>query len=148
MGLLEQINEDLKMAMKAKDQMKMNVIRMVKSEAQMEKIKKKKDELTDSEMIDVISRQIKMRKDGIEEFKKAGRDDLVSQNESEILVLNKYMPKQLSIDEVNEVIEDAFAKLKPTSPKDMGLIMKEIMPKLKGKADMGYVNQKVKEMLQ
>ncbi len=147
MSLLEQLNEDLKTAMKSKDTLTLNVVRMVKSAVQMEKIKKKKQDLTDEEVIDIVNKQIKMRKDAITEFAKASREDLINQNEQEIAVLNKYMPEQLSDDEVKAIIDEAFTILNPTSMKDMGKIMKEITPKLKGKTDMGKVNAMIKEKL-
>ena len=146
MTLLEQINKDMIEALKNKDSFTLGVIRMAKGAIQLEGINKKKD-LTDEDVVTVISKQIKMRNDSIAEFTKANRMDLVEQNKKEIEVLNKYMPEQLSLDEVNKIIEEAFAKINPTSNKDMGLIMKEVSPKLKGKADMGQVNAIIKEKL-
>ena len=146
MTLLEQINKDMIEALKNKDSFTLGVIRMAKGAIQLEGINKKKD-LTDEDVVTVISKQIKMRNDSIAEFTKANRMDLVEQNKKEIEVLNKYMPEQLSLDEVNKIIEEAFAKINPTSNKDMGLIMKEVSPKLKGKADMGQVNLIIKEKL-
>lgn len=146
MTLLEQINKDMIEALKNKDSFTLGVIRMAKGAIQLEGINKKKD-LTDEDVVAVISKQIKMRNDSIAEFTKANRMDLVEQNKKEIEVLNKYMPEQLSLDEVNKIIEEAFAKINPTSNKDMGLIMKEVSPKLKGKADMGQVNAIIKEKL-
>jgi len=146
MTLLEQLNKDMIEALKNKDSFTLGVIRMAKGAVQLEGINKKK-ELTDEDIVSVISKQIKMRNDSIAEFTKANRIDLVEQNKKEIEVLNKYMPEQLSLDEVNKIIEKAFAKINPTSSKDMGLIMKEVSPKLKGKADMGQVNAIIKEKL-
>lgn len=146
MTLLEQINKDMVQAMKDKDSFSLGVIRMAKGAIQLEGINKKK-ELTDEDVVSVIAKQIKMRNDSIEEFTKANRMDLVEQNKREIAILNKYMPEQLSLEEVNIIIEEAFAKINPTSNKDMGLIMKEVSPKLKGKADMGKVNAIIKEKL-
>lgn len=146
MTILEQINSDLKDAMKNKDAFSLAVIRMAKGAIQLESINKKK-ELVDDEVIGIISKQIKLRKDSIVEFEKAGRDDLVKQNEDEIKLLQKYMPEQLSEEEINNIINEVFEKVNPTSSKDMGLIMKEISPKLKGKADMGYVNGIIKNRL-
>lgn len=145
MTLLEQLNKDMVVSMKNKDSFSLGVIRMAKGAIQLESINKKKD-LTDEDVVAVISKQIKMRNDSITEFTKAGRTDLVEQNQKEIEILNKYMPEQLSLEEVNKIIEDAFNKLNPTS-KDMGLIMKEVSPKLKGKADMSKVNAIIKEKL-
>ena len=146
MSLVERINEDLKEYMKARDKDSLNVIRMLKSAIQMAKIELKHD-LSDSEVIDVISKQIKMRKDSIAEFTKASRDDLASQYQKEIDILNKYMPEQLSIDEVNKIIDEVINKVKPESVKQMGLIIKEVSPKVKGRFDMGEVSKIVKDKL-
>ena len=146
MTLLEQLSKDMVEAMKSKDSFTLGVIRMAKGAIQLEAINKKKD-LTDEDVVSVIAKQIKMRNDSVNEFTKAGRDDLAEQNKKEIEILNKYMPEQLSSDEVHKIIDEAFAKVNPTSNKDMGLIMKEVSPKLKGKADMGMVNAIIKEKL-
>ncbi|MBQ8681577.1 MAG: GatB/YqeY domain-containing protein [Bacilli bacterium] len=146
MSLIEKINEDMKVAMKSQDKETLNVIRMVKSAVQMAKIELKHD-LSDEEVVDVVSKQIKMRKDSIAEFSKASRDDLVEQYQSEIEILNKYMPEQLSIEEVNKIIDEAFATINPTSQKQMGLIMKEVNPKLRGKFDMGEVSKIIRDKL-
>jgi len=146
MTILERLNSDLKEAMKSKDAFSLSVIRMAKGAIQLEAINKKK-ELSDDEVVSIISKQIKLRKDSIAEFEKAGRNDLVSQNNAEIELLQKYMPEQLSEEEINNIINDVFEKVNPTSQKDMGLLMKELSPKLRGKADMGYVNGIIKNRL-
>ena len=145
MALLEQLSKDMVVSMKNKDSFSLGVIRMAKGAIQLEAINKKK-ELTDEEIVAVLSKQIKIRNDSISEFTKANRMDLVEQNKKEIEILNKYMPEQLSETEVNRIIDEAFTKLNPTN-KDMGLIMKEVSPKLKGKADMSKVNAIIKEKL-
>lgn len=144
MTLLEKINGDMINYIKSKDNFSLGVIRMVKGALQLEKINKKRD-LTDEEVISVIAKQIKMRNDSINEFKKANRMDLVEQNEKEIAILNEYMPVQLTDDEINEIIDLAFEKINPTSNKDFGLIMKEVSPKVKGRADMGMISAKIKD---
>lgn len=146
MSLAEKITEDVKVAMKNQDKEKLNVIRMVKSAIQLAKIEAKHD-LSDEEVIDVISKQIKMRKDSIVEFEKASRTDLAENYRKEIEVLKEYMPEPLSIEKVKEIIDAAFDKIKPTSPKQMGLIMKEVTPQVKGKFDMGEVSKIIKEKL-
>ena len=146
MSLVEKINDDMKLAMKSQDKERLSVIRMVKSAVQMAKIELKHD-LSDEEVVDVVAKQIKMRKDSISEFSKAGRDDLVAQYEKEVEILNCYMPEQLSLEEVEKIIEDAFAIVQPTSPKQMGLIMKEVNPKVRGKFDMGEVSKLIKDRL-
>ena len=143
MTLSERINNDLKEAMKSKDSFRVSVIRMVKGAMQLAK-PNPREELTDDDVITVISKQIKMRNDSIKEFEAAGRSDLVEQNKKEIEILNTYMPKQLSEEELTEIIDKVFEEVKPTSQKDMGLIMKNISPLVKGKADMSLVNKLVK----
>ena len=146
MTLSERINNDLKEAMKSKDSFRLSVIRMVKGAMQLAK-PNPREELTDDDVITVISKQIKMRNDSIKEFEAAGRSDLVEQNKKEIEILNTYMPKQLSEEELTEIIDKVFEEVKPTSQKHMGLIMKNISPLVKGKADMSLVNKLVKERL-
>lgn len=146
MTLLDTINNDMKNYMKEKDSFSLGVVRMVKGAIQLESINKRK-ELTDEEIISVISKQIKMRKDSIVEFEKGNRQDLVEQNKKEIEILNKYMPEQLSMEEINKIIDEAFLLIKPTSSKEQGLIMKEITPKLKGRADMSLVSGIIKDRL-
>ena len=146
MTLSERINNDLKEAMKSKDSFRLSVIRMVKGAMQLAK-PNPREKLTDDDVITVISKQIKMRNDSIKEFEAAGRSDLVEQNKKEIEILNTYMPKQLSEEELTEIIDKVFEEVKPTSQKDMGLIMKNISPLVKGKADMSLVNKLVKERL-
>lgn len=146
MSLFNQINEDIKTSMKNKDAFKLSVIRMVKGAMQLEVINKKRD-LNDDEVIAIIAKQIKMRKDSIEEFKKASRDDLVEKTQKEVDILVTYMPEQLNEEEIIKVINEVFEIVKPTSMKDLGMIMKEISPKVKGKADMSEVNRLIKEKL-
>jgi len=146
MNLSEKINNDMIQYMKSKDSFSLGVLRMVKGAIQLEKINLKR-ELTDDEVISVISKQIKMRNDSINEFAKANRVDLIEQNKKEISILNMYMPAQLSNDEINKIIDEVFQKINPTSIKDLGLIMKEISPKLKGRANMTEVNTLIKEKL-
>lgn len=144
--LSERINNDLKEAMKAKDSFKLGVIRMIKGAMQLAKANPRA-ELTDDDVISVISKQIKMRKEAIVQFEAAGRNDLVEQNQKEIEILNSYMPEELSLDELNAIIDKVFDEVKPTSPKDMGLIMKGVTPLVKGKADMSLVSKIIKERL-
>ncbi|MGM9882413.1 MAG: GatB/YqeY domain-containing protein [Bacilli bacterium] len=146
MTLSERINNDLKEAMKNKDSFKLSVIRMIKGAMQLEK-PNPREELSDDDVIKVISKQIKMRKESILQFEKAGRNDLVEQNKKELEILSSYMPKQLSDEELNQIIDKVFEEVKPSSLKDMGLIMKNISPLVKGRADMSLVNSLIKERL-
>jgi len=146
MTLSEKINNDMISYMKSKDSFSLGVVRMVKGAIQLEKINLKR-ELNDDEVVAVIAKQIKMRNDSVSEFEKAGRNDLVETYQKEIELLKQYMPRELSVEEINKIIDEAFASVNPTGPKDMGLIMREVSPKLKGRADMGKVNALIKERL-
>lgn len=142
----ETILEDLKQAMKSQDKELLTVIRMVKGAIQLEEIKVKHP-LTDDEVITILSREIKTRKESISEFEKGNRTDLIEKTQSEINILSRYMPKQLSEAEVDAVIEEVFGIVNPKEPSDMGKIMGMLIPKLKGKTDMCLVSKKVKEKL-
>ena len=142
-----QILEDLKTAMKNQDKEKLSVIRMVKGAIQLSELNKK-HELSDEEVIDVITKEIKSRKDSIVEFKKGGREDLVEKTQKEIDILSIYLPKQFTQEELNDIINEVFTKVNLITPKDMGKIMKELTPRVKGKADMGLVSKMVKERIE
>jgi len=141
-----QILEDLKNAMKAQDKEKLAVIRMIKGAMQLEELEKK-HELNDEEMVNIIAKQIKTRKESIVEFEKGNRQDLIEKTNNEIEILNKYMPEQLSEEEIEKVITDVFNEINPTGLSDIGKIMGKISPMLKGKADLGLVNKLIKERL-
>ena len=142
----ERILVDLKNAMKNQNKDLLNVVRMVKGAIQLEEIKVK-HVLNDDEVITIIAREIKTRKESIKEFEKGGRTDLVEKTEKEIELLNKYMPEQLSEEEIIKTVNDVFDELKPSSVSDMGKIMGKLTPILKGKADLGLVNKIVREKL-
>lgn len=142
----DKILKDLVSAMKSQDKETLSVLRMVKGAIQLEEIKIKK-ELTDEDVVAVISKQIKTRKESITEFEKAGRTDLIDQTKQEIEILSKYMPEQLSEEEVLKVIDEAFLTINPTAQSDMGKLMGFVTPKLKGKADMSFVSKTIKERL-
>ena len=142
----ERLQKDLISAMKGHNKKAVDTIKSVKAMIQMEEISKKK-ELTDEEILSVIVKQVKMRKDAISDFEKANRDDLIASYNEEINILNEYLPKPLTIEEVNAIIDEAFKVVNPTSQSDMGKIMKEVSPKLKARADMGEVNKIIKNKL-
>lgn len=142
----ERILVDLKNAMKNQNKDLLNVVRMVKGAIQLEEIKVK-HVLNDDEVITIIAREIKTRKESIKEFEKGGRTDLVEKTEKEIELLNKYMPEQLSEEEIIKTVNDVFDELKPSSVSDMGKIMGKLTPILKGKADLGLVNKIVRKKL-
>lgn len=141
-----QILEDLKTAMKNRDKETLAVIRMVKGAIQMEELNTKR-ELTDDEVIGIISKQIKTRKESIAEFEKGNREDLIEKTKEEIEILEKYLPEQLSDEEVIKIINEIFEKLNPTGMKDMGKVMSEITPKIKGRYDMSEVSKIIKNKL-
>lgn len=140
------ILEDLKMAMKNQDKETLSVIRMVKGAITLEEINTKK-ELSDDDIIAIIAKQIKTRKESIVEFEKGNRQDLIDQTQKEIEILNQYMPEQYSEEKVKSIIDDIFEKIKPTGISDMGKVMKEVTPLLRGKADMSFVSKIIKEKL-
>ena len=140
------IIEDIKSAMKSQDKVALAVVRMLKSDIQMAELNKK-SELTDDEIVSIVSKQIKMRKDSIKEFEKGNRNDLIEQSEQEIKILEKYLPEQLTEEEVTDIINNVFSKVNPTSSSDMGKLMGALTPLVKGKADMGIVSKIVKEKL-
>ena len=144
--MYEKIKQDIVSSMKEKDTLKLQTLRGVKGEIDLEHINKKV-EITDELVIDCLSRQIKTRKESILEFEKGNRYDLVEKTNLEIELLKKYLPEQLTEDKLIEIIDMVFDKVKPTSNKDMGLIMKELTPLVKGKADMKEVSVIIKDKL-
>ena len=147
MSLKEQLTTDMKEAMKSHDKDRLAVIRMVRGAIRQQEIDGQK-ELSDEDVIAVMSKEIKMRRDSIEEFKKGGREDLIAKTQAEIDVLMPYMPAQLSEDEVRELVKAAVAETGAATPKDMGKVMGVLMPKVKGRADGKLVNTLVRSMLQ
>jgi Uncharacterized conserved protein len=147
--LYETISNDMKEAMKAHDKDSLNTIRLLKSAIDMYLVNNKmeRNSCSDEIVIDIVSKQVKTHKESIEEFKKGNRQDLVDKLLKEIDILSKYLPKQLTEEEINSEIDKVFDKVKPTSMKDMGLIMKELTPIFKGKADMKTVNEIVRSKL-
>ena len=141
----ERILNDLKNAMKAQDKEKLMVMRMVKGAMQLEELDKK-HELSDDEMIGIIAKQIKTRKESIVEFEKGKRQDLIDKTNNEIKILSEYMPEQLSLEEINKEINKIFEELKPTKT-DIGKVMGRASGLLKGKADLSVVNKLIKERL-
>jgi uncharacterized protein YqeY len=146
MSLLERLNQDMKQAMKNKEKDKLSVIRMVKASLQNEAIKLGK-ELSEDEELTVLSRELKQRKDFLQEFEKAGRDDLVNKVKVEISIIETYMPEQLSEEEIIELVKQTIQEVNASSKADMGKVMGAIMPKVKGKADGALVNKIVQQQL-
>lgn len=147
MSLLDNLKKDMITAMKAKDKDTLSVVRMLKASVQNEQINLGHD-LTPDEENALMAKEYKQRKDSMVEFEKGGRQDLVDATKKEMAVVAKYMPKQMSADEVEKVVEETIAEVNATSMKDFGKVMGAIMPKVKGKADGKVVNETVKKVLQ
>jgi len=145
-NLKEKINSEMVSAAKAKDKIKLSAIRMIKSALHNKEIDLKR-ELSDEELLQVLSSIVKQRKDSIEQFRKGGRVDLVEKEEKELAVVQFFMPEQLSEEEIEEEIEKAIEDVGAVSIKDMGKVMKVVMPRLTGRADGKIVSDKVKAKL-
>ena len=147
--LYETISKDMINAMKSKDKDSLNTLRLLKSAIDLYLVNNKLDRnnASDEVVIDVVSKQIKTLKESIEEFKKGNREDLINNANREIELLSKYLPEQLTTEEVNNFVDEVFNKVNPKSVKDMGSIMKELTPLVKGKADMKEVNNIVRNKL-
>ena len=141
----EQIANDLKNAMKSGDKFQLSVLRMLKSALQLEAISTK-HELTDDEVMSVIKKQVKTRKDSIIEFQKYNKTAEVEKLEEEIKILDTYLPAEMTEDEIKKVIDEVFKELNPTSMKDMGGVMKKLNEKITN-ADMSLVSKLVRERL-
>lgn len=148
MSLKERLTEDMKAAMKEKEsgKKKLSVIRMVRSSIKNVEIDKKR-ELSEEEVLEVLTREVKKRKDSYEEYTKVGRQDIADDLQEEIKVLMEYLPEQMSEEEVRAIVKNVIDEVKPSGPKDMGKVMGKLMPLVKGKADGKLVNQIVKEYL-
>lgn len=144
--MYDKIKSEIVSAMKEKDTLKLQTLRGIKGDADMEHINKGV-EINDELMINVLSRGIKTRKESIIEFEKGNRSDLVLKTNKEIELLQSYLPEQLSKEEIEKIIDEVFAKVNPKSEKEMGLVMKEVTPLVKGKADMKEVSTIIKEKL-
>ena len=144
--MYETLKVDIVKFMKEKNMGYVQTLRGIKGDVDLEHINKKV-EINDELVIDMLSRGIKTRRESIEEFKKGNRSDLISKTEEEINFLQSYLPKQLTKEELEKIISDVFLKVNPTSNKDMGQIMKEVTPLVKGKCDMKEVSTLIKEKL-
>ncbi len=146
MGLLQTLQEEMKQALKAKDTERLSVIRMLISEIKKVQIDKKK-ELSDEEIIEVIQRYAKQRKESIKQYRDAGREDLAQKEEKELEIVSKFLPEQLSEEEIAKIADEVIQETGASSMKDMGKVMKVIMEKVKGRADGSVVSKIVKEKL-
>lgn len=147
MSLKDRIDQDMRVAQKSGDKNKLNVTRLLKSEIRYKEIDKQK-ELTDDEVVGILTSFVKRHGESIEEFKKGGREDLVLKEEEELKIIQTYLPTQLSLEELNQLITEAIIEAKAETPQDLGKVMKVLMPKVKGRADGKRVNALVVAKLQ
>jgi len=146
MSLASKIQEDVKAAMRSKDKERLATLRLITAAIKQIEVDKR-IELDDAGILAVLEKMLKQRKDSIEQFGKAGRDDLIAKEESEVLVIKEYMPEQMSEDEIAAIVDAAVASTGASEMKDMGKVMGQVKPQVAGKADMGMVSKLVKSKL-
>lgn len=146
MNLVETLDKEIIEAMKAKDSVRLATLRGVKGAMKLQSIDHKK-EINDELLIDVVSKEIKTRNESIKEFEKGGRQDLIDKTEAEIKILSKYLPEQLSEEEIVNIINQVFEEVNPSGIKDMGKVMGIVTSKVKGKADMSVVSALIRNKL-
>jgi uncharacterized protein len=146
MSVMERLDQDMKQAMKDRAALKLSVIRMVKAALKNEEINKGRL-LSDDEVLTILTRELKQRRESLHEFEKASREELALKTREEIDVLSAYLPAQLSEDEIREIVREAVASTNASSKKEMGKVMGAIMPKVKGRADGNLVQKIVSEEL-
>ena len=146
MSLKENINEDMKSAMRSKDSARLGAIRLLQSALKQKEVDERVD-LNDDDVLVIIDKMLKQRRDSIDAFKKAERNDLVEKEEFEVSVLQEYMPEPLSDNEISNIIDQAIKNLGALTMKDMGAVMSAVKPELSGKANMADVSQKIKSKL-
>jgi uncharacterized protein YqeY len=145
-SILHKIDDEIKTALKARDSLKSTLLRGLKSDIKYRQIDVGR-ELTEEDIIGVLQSAAKRRRDSIEQFKKGGRDDLVDKESKELELIEGYLPEQMSEDEIRKHIQSSIDDTGAESPAQLGQVMKDLMPKLKGQADGKLVNQLVREML-
>ncbi|MFH1799525.1 MAG: GatB/YqeY domain-containing protein [Candidatus Omnitrophota bacterium] len=147
MSLAEQIEKDVLVAMKAKDLVKVSTLRMLKSALGNYLIQVKKDKAEDPEVLGIITKQAKQRRESVESFEKAGRKDLADKEKAELAILESYLPKQMTDDELRAAVQNAIVSSGAKSPADIGKLMKVLMPAVQSKADGKRVQEAVKAIL-
>ncbi len=148
MGLKEQIDRDLKDAMRSGDRTRKMALRSLKTAIlNAEKAGKQARELTEQEIVSVIMKEVKQRRDSIEEYRRGGREDLVAEEEAEMRVLEAYLPRMMSEEEIRAKASEVIARVGAQGPRDIGKVMKPLMAELKGKADGSLVNKVVRRLL-
>ncbi len=146
MSLLQKLDDDLKTALKASNSLKVSVLRMAKAASKNKQIEKG-GELTDDEVLAVLSALSKQRRESIEQFSRGRREDLAEKERQELAILQSYLPKQLSAEEIDRIIIEVIKESSAEGTKDMGKVMRMVMPRLQGAADGKIVNQRVRDLL-
>ncbi|PDO10287.1 MAG: aspartyl-tRNA amidotransferase [Candidatus Reconcilbacillus cellulovorans] len=146
MGIVERLNEDMKQAMKDQDKFRLSVIRMLRSAIKNAEIDKRKP-LGEDEAVEVLSRELKLRQDSLQDFERGGRADLADNIRKEIAVIREYLPRPLSEEELTELVERAIRDTGASSKADIGKVMAVLMPQVKGRADGRHVQRLVQERL-
>ena len=146
MSLKEQLLEDMKTAMREKDVLRKNSVQMVRA-AVLQVEKDNRVTLEDDGILEVIAKEVKKRRDSLTEFEKSGRQDLIDNLKVEIDILLKYLPQQLTEEELEIIVKDAVNETGASSPKDIGKVMQAVMPKVKGRADGKMINQILKKII-
>ncbi len=146
MSLKDRLLEDMRSAMKAQDAFRKNILSMARA-AVLQIEKDKREDLDDQGVIQVLAKEVKLRRDAIEDFRKGGRQDLIEKNEKEIEILEEYLPQQLDEKEIEEIVSQTIDEVGANSMKDMGKVMGAVMPKVRGMADGTVVNKIVREYL-
>ena len=146
MSLKEKLQSDLHQAMRSRDRVRVSVLRMLRSAIGYEEIDKKRD-MDDSAVLDIISRQVRQRRESIQMYKDANRQELVDKENQELQILQEYMPAQLTEDELTALAQDVIRQVGATSPRDKGRVMGRLMPQVRGKAQGGDVNRIVTALL-
>ncbi len=152
MSLSQRIEDDIRTALKAGDKQRLSCLRMVKSKVQEKQVELRgtegrEAELSDEDVTNVVSAYAKQRRDSIESYEQGGRKDLAANERAELEILTAYLPQQMSEDEVSAIVDDAVRESGASEPKDMGAVMKLVMPKVKGRADGKLVNRIVQSRL-
>ena len=147
MQLAEKLSNDLKTALKSGDKIRLGILRMIKSDIKNKEIEKGASP-GEEEILAMLRSFVKRAKDSIEQFSNAGRTDLAEKEKAELAVIQEYLPKQISEDDIRQIVKDAVAETGASGPKDMGMVMKAVMGKTKGQADGKLVNGLVKEILE
>ena len=146
MDLKEQLQHDLQDAMRARDEQRKLALRMALSAVQLAEVEQRSD-LDDAAIVEVIRKEVRRREDALEMMRQAGRDDMIADDEAQVIILQSYLPKLMTEEEIEVIAREVIAKVQATSPADMGKVMKSLMPRVQGKADGRMVSQVVRDLL-